>query len=354
MKMILSRLLAVTVALLLCCIVPQAHQDQVRTLAADLQSRLSLPGIALAVGVQDKVAASVALGWADVAAKRPVAADTQFRIGSVSKLLTAATALRLVQAGVFDLDAPMIRYLPPIPEDKAAITARQVLGHLAGFRHYGRDDFVSTVAHTNVDDVLPRLLAMPLLGAPGSKYSYSSYGFNVLGSALQGATKREFRQLVSEQVTGPLGLTNTVPETSVTLGSRAKLYSKSNDTLVESSASDVTDRWPSGGFLSTAEDLVRFGVGFIRPAFLKPDIREAAFTSQRGEDGKETNVGLAWRIGRDEMGRRYMHHGGDSIGGRAFLLVYPDQGVAVAIVSNVGQAAFGEKEAIAAAQMFLR
>ena len=295
------------------------------------------------------------LGWADVDGKVPIGPASLFRVGSLSKLLTATAALRLHQAGKFDLDAPLRRYLPSVPEDKASITARQMLGHLGGFGHYGRDDYVSTTKFANVDDVLARLLAMPLLSPPGAKYAYSSYGFNVLGAALQAAAGKEFRSLVAAEVTTPLGLTRTIAEVLPAPAGRTRLYSRgSENKIVDGPPSDVSDRWPSGGFLSTAEDLVRFGMGILQPVYLRNDLREMLFTSQRGEDGKDTNVGLAFRIAHDENGRRYIHHGGDSIGGRGFLLVYPDLKVGVAITTNISSAVFNQKEALEAARPFVR
>jgi serine beta-lactamase-like protein LACTB, mitochondrial len=322
--------------------------------AAELRSRLDLPGIAVAVGVDGRVVANEMLGWADVEGQIPVRPASLFRVGSLSKLLTATVALRLRQAGTFDLDAPLHRYLTAVPEDKANITARQLLGHLAGFPHYGRADYISTTKFANVDDVLTRMLAMPLIAPPGTKYAYSSYGFNVLGSALQAAGRREFRSMVAAEVTTPLGMSRTISEALPATESRTRLYSRgAQNEITVGPPSDVSDRWPSGGFLSTAEDLVRFGMGILRPAYLRNELREMAFSSQRDQDGKDTNVGLAWRIGRDENGRRYVHHGGDAVGGRAFLLVYPDLKVAVAITTNIGSAAFNEKDALVAARPFV-
>jgi serine beta-lactamase-like protein LACTB len=242
-----------------------------------------------------------------------------------------------------------------VPADKAGITARQILGHLAGFPHYGADDYISTARFTNVDESVPRLLAMPLLTPPGAKYAYSSYAYNVLGSALQAAGGREFGALVREMVTTPLDLARTLPETQPAGAERASLYGRgSQNEIVAAPPSDVSDRWPSGGYLSTAEDLARFGIGILQTGFLRAELREMAFTSQRNADGTETNVGLGWRIARDANGRRYAHHGGDAIGGRAFLLVYPDQKIVVSIATNMGRADFGEKDALAAAQPFVK
>jgi CubicO group peptidase (beta-lactamase class C family) len=74
--------------------------------------------------------------------------------------------------------------------------------------------------------------------------------------------------------------------------------------------------------------------------------------SQRTSAGVSTQVGLGWRIATDSLGRRYAHHGGASTGGRAFILVYPEQGVAVAILANT-ESSFGEAEALAFARLAL-
>jgi len=333
-----------------------ASQSATQTFATGLLTRLNLPGLAVTVQADSDRGATNIAGWADVDTRTPVSTETQFRIGSLSKLLTATAALRLHQNGTFDLDAPLSRYLKNLPADKAGITARQILGHLAGFRHYGRDDYINTTAFTNVADSLSRLLEMPLLSAPGAKYAYSSYGFNVLGAALQAAAKKDYRIVIADEVTTPLGMRHTIAESLPAPRDRATLYGRdAQGGLAPAPASDVSDRWPSGGFLSTSQDLARFGAGILKSTFLHDDLRESAFTSQRAtEDGKDTGVGLAWRIAKDDQGRRYVHHGGDSIGGRAFLLIYPDQNVVVAITTNVSSAAFNEKDALEAAKPFIK
>jgi len=78
------------------------------------------------------------------------------------------------------------------------------------------------------------------------------------------------------------------------------------------------------------------------------------FTSQRTDDGKFTDVGLGWRIGKDGEGRRILHHGGESIGGRAFVLMYPDQKMVVVMLSKLTFARFAEKEASSLITPFMR
>ena len=111
-------------------------------------------------------------------------------------------------------------------------------------------------------------------------------------------------------------------------------------------------RWGAGGFLSTAADLARFGSSLLTDRFLSAETRRLLFTSQKTSDGKETRVGLGWRIAKDSTGKTYFHHGGDSIGGRAFLLIYPDSKVVVCILANLTFARIGETEALRFAKLF--
>ena len=115
---------------------------------------------------------------------------------------------------------------------------------------------------------------------------------------------------------------------------------------------DLSDRWPSGGILSTAEELTQFAVGVFGKSYLSDSVRALLLTTQHTVSGTATNVGLGWRIARDSLGREYLHHGGASMGGRAFLLVYPREGVAVALLANT-EANFGEAEALAFARLVL-
>jgi CubicO group peptidase (beta-lactamase class C family) len=335
---------------------PSPEAESARAIAEAIHQSLDLPGLGVAVAVDGKIVVAEYLGWSDQEKQQPLAAASLFRVGSVSKLLTATAMARLKQAGRLDIDAPISRYLDDVPEDKAAITPRQIAGHLGGFAHYGDSDYLNTTHYASVSESLTRYLGIPLVAPPGTKYAYSSYGFNVLGAVLQAAGGKDFRDAVAAEVTGPLGLSRTSAEdSSDPPAHRVHLYSRTEEgALVEAPVADLTDRWPSGGFLSTAEDLARLGAGVLEPDFLGPEAREELFTRQRTADGKEAKAGLGWRVAVDDAGRRFVHHGGDTSGGRAFLLVYPDERIAVALTTNLTFAPLGEKEGLRLAAPFLK
>ncbi len=330
-----------------------------RTFAEELRLQIGSPGLSAAVAVNGEVVWAEGFGTADAESQVPVSPETRFRVGSISKLLTVAAVAKLVEAGKLDLDAPVQHYIPSFPQKEQPVTPRQLAGHLAGIRHYAPADFGLPLRHYDrLAEGLGIFQKDPLVHPPGTAYLYSSYGYNLLGAVVEGASGKDFAAALDELVLVPLGLRGTVlDEPSLIVERRARPYRRESDgRLANERPIDSSYKWPSGGFLSTAGDLVRFGSAHLRDSYLKPETRALLFTSQStaGVEGKETGVGLGWRIGKDGAGRRILHHGGSIEGGRAFLLLYPDQGVAVAILTNLSGARFAEAEAQKLAEPFLQ
>jgi len=326
--------------------------DRAHRVIVDLRGAQKAPGVSAAVWKAGSIVWSESLGESDLEDAAPASPRTRFRIGSLSKLLTAAAAARLYEQGVLDLDAPIQHYVPTFPAKSGKITARLLLGHLSGLRHYGAGEYLNNKHYSSISETLKTIQDDPLLQLPGTKYAYSSYGFNLLGATLEGAASQEFLTLIRRQVCDPLHMEfTTADDNQKIVPGRARFYSLSDGQVTNGPYTDLSDRWPSGGFLSTAEDLARFGAGHLGGAFLNSDTRRLIFTSQSTLDGKQTGVGFAWRIG-SMANRRVYHHGGDAIGGRAFLLLRPEDSMAVAFAANLGLAKFAESEAVALANAF--
>ena len=327
--------------------------DRASQMASDLRDAQKAPGISAAVWKGNSMVWSGGAGMSDLESGVAVTSRTRFRIGSLSKLLTATAAAKLYQQGLLDLDAPVQRYVPSFPAKSGKLTARLLLGHLGGLRHYGASEYINRQRYASVGETLKTVQDGPLLHGPGTKYFYSSYGFNLLGAVLEGASSQEFLTVIQRWVCEPLRMGSTTADDNekIILG-RTRFYSLAKqEVVVNSPYTDLSDRWPSGGFLSTAEDLARFGAGQLSGDFLRSDVRERVFTSQKTIDGNDTGTGFAWRIGTI-ANRRVYHHGGDAIGGRAFLLLRPDDGTAVALLANLTFAKFAELQATALADLF--
>jgi CubicO group peptidase (beta-lactamase class C family) len=294
-------------------------------------------------------------GLANVAARTPVTRTTQFRIGSVSKLVTAFTAARLAESRKLDLDASVRSTLSELPSPYTAVTTRQLLGHLGGVHHYGRSDYFNRTHFASVRASIAKFMNDTLVAPPGARSFYSSYGFVVVGAEIEAITNAPFATAVAMLTTGPLRLDHTVLEgyAPSTSDVAQKYQLDSANAPVDAPPIDLSDRLPAGGFLSTARDLAAFGSAVIEGPSLTPAMRTAMLTPQSTSGRTPTIFGFAWRLTKDAAGRRIAFHGGDAVGGRAFLLAYPDDGLVLAMTSNLGLAQFAEKEAMLVAETFL-
>jgi CubicO group peptidase (beta-lactamase class C family) len=308
----------------------------------DVRSRIladfapKVPGLSVAVGEDGKIIWSEGFGLADLEAKRPVTTQTLFRIGSVSKSLTAAGLMLLVEKGKVDLDADIHRYVPDYPDKGHTITTRQLAGHLAGIRHYKGEEFYLNRHYGSVRESLRIFENDPLLSVPGEKYSYSSYGFNLISMVMEKAAGRNYLSYMQDAVFTPLAMTNTMPDdATLAIPQRTRFYkAKTGGGFELEPEVDNSYKWASGGFLSTPEDLVRFGSAHLQPGFLTRASLDALFTSQKTSDGKETGYGIGWDVQKDKEGHDLWFHTGGSVGGTSMLLIEPESRMVLAITAN--------------------
>tara|TARA_B100001123_G_scaffold432823_1_gene556471 strand:- start:3119 stop:4243 length:1125 start_codon:yes stop_codon:yes gene_type:complete len=301
-----------------------------------------LPGIQVAVSVGGHVVWSEGLGYANVESQVPVTPISKFRVGSVSKSITAAAIGRLVELDQLDLDAVVQTYVPSFPEKRWPVTTRQLGGHLSGIRHYrddamGRDENLSDVRYETVLDGLVIFEDDPLLFEPETGYSYSSYAWNLISAVIEGASGRPFLQYMREQVFEELNLWHTQADWTDSLVTfRTNYYDYGEDgRLVNSPYVDNSYKWAGGGFVSTAEDLVRFADAHSRVGFFEQETLDLLFTSQKLSSGEETGYGVGWSTRVDDRGRNIVSHGGGSVGGSTMLIMYPEERVSVALISNI-------------------
>lgn len=293
-----------------------------------------VPGFCIAVAIDGKTVWSRESGLADLEAKTPVTAATRFRIGSVSKPLTSVGLALLVERGLMDLDAPIQKYLPDYPDKGAIITPRLLAGHLSGIRNYQGTEAATNPPVRNLREGLKVFENDPLLSPPGEKFAYASYNWNVLGAAMEAAAQQEFLAFMEENVLRPLGLDATGPDyAGASDPALATFYESAPDgRFVPAPPSDSSSKWPAGGYLSTVDDMLRFGHAVLQPGFLRAESLRQLFTSQKTTAGVATNYGLGWAVFR-----AVVYHAGDSKGGSAILLLHPVRKTVVAMATNGGQ-----------------
>ena len=306
---------------------------------ADLAAR-GYPGIAIAVSVDGETVWSEGFGYANLEHRVPMWPSVKFRVGSISKSLTAAAAARLVEDGRLDLDGPIQKYVPSFPEKARPITTRQLGGHLAGIRHYQGDENFIRDPYATVLDSLTIFADDPLLHEPGSAFAYTSYGFNLLSAVVEGAARQPFLDTMREAVFRPLGMRDTVADlvTPIIPGRTGYYVRDAGGSVVNAPWVNNSYKWAGGGFLSTTEDVLAFANAHLDDDFLNESSRKLLFTEQKTRDGEGVGYGFGWFIRTREDGRRLLSNSGGSVGGTSLMVMEPASRVVVVGLINLTRA----------------
>ena len=320
--------------------------DSARLLVKELMQKSHVPGMAVSVAVGGKLIWSEGFGFADMENQLPVdPSRTLFRIGSVSKTLTATALGLLMDDGKINVDTTLQVYVPEFPQKKYPITTRQVAGHIAGIRHYRGNEMMSSQYYPTVREGLEIFQDDTLLFEPGTQYSYSSYGWNLVSAVVENVAGEPFLSYMESHVFAPLGMSHTLADRAGTdIPDRARFYVIENDEAKPAPYVDNSYKWAGGGFIATSEDLVQFGIAHLKPDFLTYETYEALTATQYLSDQTATGYGMGWFTGTDDRGYRYIGHSGGSVGGITQFWVYPQPGIVVAMVSNGSPLAYGDTD----------
>ena len=319
----------------------ETRAERLTRIVQDLRAATRIPGVAVALA-DGQTPLTVTAGVALLEHPVPVDSSTRFRLASVSKAVTAVALAALVQKDLVDLDRPIGQYLGGLPVPIRVITPRQLAGHLSGIRHYTAAD---TAPGTNIElrhypslrDALPIFVRDPLGSEPGAEYRYSTFAFTLLGVVMEAAADRGFEELIDTELSSPLGLTTLgadVPERIVP--GRTGFFERGDaDAIQHASYVDSSHKVPGAGLMASAPELAALGLALTDSRLLPARARAALFTTQRTSDARETGVGLAWRIDRDPLQRTVWHHEGSMKGARSALVIYPGEGLAISLLSNL-------------------
>jgi len=310
----------------------------IEKMVAEEMEKNAVPGVAVAIAKDGKLIYSKGFGYSDLENKVPFTANTVSRIGSISKTFTALAAMQLVEQGKLNLDAEVQTYVPTFPKKSAPITIRQLLCHQSGIRHYkpGGNEMFSNVRYSTVEEALAIFKDDPLLNEPGEKYSYTTYGYNLLSRAVETVSGESFTDYVQKHIIDPLGLKQTYFDDRIKIiPLRAHFYTRAANfsPVINVPQVDQSNKWGGGGLLSTVEDLIKYGASYDSEKLAKRETIEQMFTSQKTRAGNPTAYGLGWATAT-EQGKRRVEHSGGSMGATSILTKYPEQGLIIAALVN--------------------
>ncbi len=314
--------------------------DQVDDYVRAVMAERHAPGVAVAVIRNGKVVKLQGYGVASVEFNVHVTADTVFEIGSVSKQMTAAAIMLLVEDGKIKLDAPISTYLPNTPDTWKEVTVRHLLTHSSGVKSYSSLDGFELYRHLKTDEFIKALSPHPLEFNPGERNIYSNSGFTLLGHIIQTVSGKPYMQFMRERIFTPLGMTKTADrDPQFVVPNRAVGYEWSIDRLTGRDG-NLTDLMGAGSIVSTISDMVKWDTALNGGNFLKPTSRAEWWKQYLFTNGKPSPYGFCWRIS-DIRGHKLIGHTGQTAGFGAANFRYIDDGVTVIVLTNLGEIGLG-------------
>ena len=306
--------------------------------------KYNIPGLAIAVTRGNRTIYSRAYGWADLENRAPATPKTLFRVGSITKPITATAAFVLAEHRRLDLDASVQRYCATFPEKPEPVTTRELLAHLGGVRGFRTDDGAAAeIFNATHYDSLTKTMALfandALVARPGTRYEYSHYGYELVGCVLEGAAGQDFEHALRAAVFTPAGMTATrLDDTNQIIPHRSSAYTHTEDRSTRKARYlDTSNRIAAAGLLSTANDLARFAIALDSGKLLPASSLRNMWSEQVAQDGTHTGYGLGWMI-REHDGKLVAAHTGELPGASSILYVIPDEHVAFTVLANTDAA----------------
>ena len=314
---------------------------QIEKAVSSFMTANKAPGVSVAVVQSGHPVWSAGFGMADLEDFAPATSSTLYRLGSISKPITAVAILELFERGKLDLDAPVQKYCPVFPQKESPITSRQLLAHLSGIRHYNQDgkgDVPEDSARhfASMEESLQLFASDPLVAKPGTQFHYSTYGYTLLGCVLEGASSQEYVDFVRENVLRPAAMEHTQADDFFAIvPNRTRWYRRDKSGAVRNAGVlDSSYKIPGGGLISSADDMANFEAAILAGKLLKPATQETMLTRQRTADGKFTNYALGWGV-TDKLGIHTVGHDGGQQGTSTAMLIAPQKSAGVVVLANM-------------------
>jgi serine beta-lactamase-like protein LACTB len=314
---------------------------QIEKAASSFMAANSVPGISVAVVQDGELVWSAGFGMADLENFVPATPSTLFRLGSISKPITATAILQLSERGKLDLDAEVQKYCPAFPKKEWPITTRELLGHLGGIRHYNPDGMGdipddSAKHFASMEESLQIFASDPLVAKPGTKFHYSTYGYTVLGCVLEGAASEKYVDYVKEKVFEPAGMAETQADNFfAVVQHRTRWYHKDKSGVVQNAGVlDSSYKIPGGGLISSADDMARFEIAIMTNKLLKPTTRDLMWTPQKAVDGSQNGYALGWGT-QKKYGLALVEHTGGQQGTSTSIILVPERRAGIVVLANM-------------------
>ncbi|WP_219135669.1 serine hydrolase [Janthinobacterium sp. UMAB-60] len=294
-----------------------------------------IPGVTIGFS-QGEVEWVKGYGYADLENRVPATARSSYRLASVTKPMTAVAILQLVEQGKVDLDAPVQTYVPYFPVKAFPVTVRQLLGHLGGIDAY-RDSKAEQhfKEHKDTRQSIAVFEQFDLIAEPGTRFRYTSYGYNLLGAVIEGVSGESYGGYMRRHVWGPLGMdTIVMDDPDAVIAHRVRGYRLDGQTLKNAEFVDISSRFSAGGTRASVPDMLAFGRGVHAGKILSAASVAAMVQPMATRAGRLTDYGMGWEV-LPTGGRYAIAHSGQQPETVTYLYSFPSRKLTLAVAANL-------------------
>jgi CubicO group peptidase (beta-lactamase class C family) len=324
-------------ALLLKAELPSATQAAIDHAVTGVLQDTLVPSASIAVVKDGKLEYAHAYGFARLDPKMPAAASMRYKIGSNSKQFVATAILMLAEEGKLSLNDPVSKYIPGLTRGKD-ITIRHLLTHTSGYQDYYPLDYVAPfMTHrATPQSIIDTWARKPLDFEPGAEWQYSNTNFTIAGIIIEQLTGKPLFDFWKTRIFDPLGMTTAIDAERVEWSASDPQGHTRNALGPVRAVPTEAPGWlfAAGPLAMSASDLARWDISLMNDALLKPESLEALTTSGKLNNGKSTGYGLGLGVGKTAAGHRRWAHGGGTAGFISQNVTYPDDKMAITVLTN--------------------
>lgn len=308
-------------ALLLVAAIPIQH-TKTTTAVEEFMKATGAVGLSIEVWEEGHQIYSRGFGWENREERIPASPDTVYRLGSVSKPITAIAIMNSVEKGRLDLDKDIRTWVKEWPEDKPGVTLRHIMHHTSGIRHYAPLEGAVYDHFSTSAEALNRFKNSALIAKVGEKFSYSTHAWTLAAAALEKAEAQPFPDIISQMALSTKQYSTLQCEdlTKPAMRNRSALYQsvKDKEAILETRREDNSWKYAGGGMESRSYHLA----GFIS-VYMMGELVEPMTTNP--VNGR----GLGWAVKGDTF-----EHGGSQQGCSAFVKADKKSETIVVVLCN--------------------
>ena len=296
----------------------------------------SISGAQIAIYKEGKLIYAEGFGYSSKELKSSVVRETKFRLGSSTGILTSMAYHKLVENGTLHPDSSIYHYLPDFPRKTHNITLENLIQNTSGFREASLKETTAPEYSYSIQQGIELLKNSDLIFPPGDYQTTSVFDYNLLGAIMEKVTGKSFEKIISELVTDTLQLKNTILDNPYfIIEGRSAFYDVNVFTVpFNAQTIDLRSNAPSLGYLSTSEDLAKFGNAVLHSPYISDKIREKLFKPFTLNIGFPADMSNGWKLLKDRWERNIYGSIGNVVGGSSSMLIFPDDDLVIAIMTN--------------------